>query len=59
MSQKGLNRPLAAHLARRFGTPGPRIDHLHEMCRFYDYWLKGIDNGVMDRAANRALCAAV
>ncbi len=30
------------------GTPGPRIDHLHEMVRFYDYWLKGIDNGVMD-----------
>ena len=30
------------------GVPGPRIDHLHEMVRFFDYWLKGIDNGVMD-----------
>src|SRR5215212_454807 len=36
------------HIWPDIGTPGPRIDHLHEMCRFYDYWLKGIDNGVMD-----------
>ncbi|HEX9438107.1 MAG TPA: CocE/NonD family hydrolase [Roseiflexaceae bacterium] len=28
--------------------PGPNIDYLHEMTRFFDYWLKGIDNGVMD-----------
>ncbi len=28
--------------------PGPRIDHLHEMARFYDYWLRGVENGVMD-----------
>ncbi|MDX1524007.1 MAG: CocE/NonD family hydrolase, partial [Anaerolineae bacterium] len=27
--------------------PGPNIDWLHEMVRFFDYWLKGIDNGVM------------
>jgi putative CocE/NonD family hydrolase len=30
------------------GVPGPRIDHLYEMVRFFDHWLKGIDNGVMD-----------
>lgn len=36
------------HVWPDVGTPGPRIDHLHEMVRFYDYWLKGIDNGVMD-----------
>ncbi len=36
------------HIWPDVGTPGPRIDHVHEMCRFYDYWLKGIDNGVMD-----------
>lgn len=36
------------HIAPDVGLPGPRIDHLHEMVRFYDYWLKGIDNGVMD-----------
>ncbi|HET9522043.1 MAG TPA: CocE/NonD family hydrolase, partial [Candidatus Limnocylindrales bacterium] len=27
--------------------PGPNIDWLHEMVRFFDHWLKGIDNGVM------------
>jgi len=26
--------------------PGPNIDWLHEMVRFFDHWLKGIDNGV-------------
>lgn len=35
------------HMAPDTGVPGPRIDHLHEMVRFYDYWLKGIDNGIM------------
>lgn len=30
------------------GVPGPNVDHLHEMVRFFDHWLKGIDNGVMD-----------
>ena len=28
--------------------PGPNLDWLHEMVRFFDYWLKEIDNGVMD-----------
>ena len=32
------------HVAR----PGPQIDHLREMLRWWDYWLKGIQNGVMD-----------
>jgi len=27
--------------------PGPNLDWLHEMVRFFDHWLKGIDNGVM------------
>jgi putative CocE/NonD family hydrolase len=31
--------------------PAPNIDYLHEMARFFDYWLKGIDNGVMDEPA--------
>jgi len=35
------------HVAPDVGLPGPRIDHLHEMVRFYEYWLKGIDNGIM------------
>lgn len=31
--------------------PGPNLDWLHEMVRFFDYWLKGIDNGVMAEPA--------
>jgi putative CocE/NonD family hydrolase len=36
------------HARPHEGLPGPRINHHREMARFYDYWLKGIDNGVMD-----------
>ena len=28
--------------------PGPRIDHVSEMIRWFDHWLKGIDTGIMD-----------
>ena len=28
--------------------PGPNVDWYHEMVRFFDRWLKGVDNGVMD-----------
>ena len=31
--------------------PGPNLDWLHELVRFFDYWLKGIDNGVMEEPA--------
>jgi predicted acyl esterase len=31
--------------------PGPNVDWYHEMVRFFDHWLKGIDNGVMDEPA--------
>ncbi|HET7474008.1 MAG TPA: CocE/NonD family hydrolase, partial [Candidatus Limnocylindrales bacterium] len=31
--------------------PGPNLDWLHEMVRFFDHWLKGVDNGVMDEPA--------
>ena len=30
------------------GVPGPRIDWLREALKWFDYWLKGIDTGVMD-----------
>ncbi len=30
------------------GYPGPNLDWLHEMVRFFDHWLKGESNGVMD-----------
>lgn len=35
------------HVQPHVGRPGPRINHYREMARFYDYWLKGIDNCVM------------
>jgi putative CocE/NonD family hydrolase len=31
--------------------PGPNLDWLHELVRFFDHWLKGIDNGVMEEPA--------
>ncbi len=31
--------------------PGPNLDWLHELVRFFDHWLKGVDNGVMDEPA--------
>jgi putative CocE/NonD family hydrolase len=31
--------------------PAPTIDWLHELVRFFDRWLKGVDNDVMDDAA--------
>ena len=31
--------------------PGPLLDWLHELVRFFDHWLKGIDNGSMDEPA--------
>lgn len=30
-------------------VPGPSIDYLDEMFRWFDYWLKGIDTGIMDK----------
>lgn len=32
----------------KFAFPGPRIDTRVEYLRWFDYWLKGIDNGIMD-----------
>lgn len=39
------------HMLPHEAFPGPRIDYLGEVIRFFDYWLKGIDNGVMDEPA--------
>lgn len=33
------------------GYPGPNLDWLHEMVRFFDHWLKGESNGVMAEPA--------
>lgn len=35
------------HILPDVGIPGPRIDFLHEMARFFDFWLNGTENGVM------------
>ena len=32
-------------------NPGPNLDWHHELVRFFDHWLKGVDNGVMDEPA--------
>ncbi len=32
-------------------TPGPNLDELHEIVRFFDRWLKGIANGADDEPA--------
>ena len=33
------------------GYPGPGLDWHHEMIRFFDHWLKGMANGVVDEPA--------
>jgi putative CocE/NonD family hydrolase len=33
------------------GYPGPNLDWLHELVRFFDHWLKGVDNGAMEEPA--------
>jgi uncharacterized protein len=33
--------------------PGPQIGFLQEMLRWWDYWLKGVDNGLMDEPVLR------
>ncbi|WP_428483192.1 CocE/NonD family hydrolase [Rhodopila sp.] len=51
--RKGLIGPWAhnyPHLAR----PGPRIGFLQDALRWWDHWLKGVDNGVMDEPMLRA-----
>jgi predicted acyl esterase len=57
MQEKCVNAPRKAligpwiHSLPDSAYPAPNVDYLHEMTRFFDYWLKGIDNGVMDEPA--------
>ncbi len=37
-----------AHLYPHDGIPGPKVDFVDEAIRWWDRWLKGIDNGIMD-----------
>jgi putative CocE/NonD family hydrolase len=44
--RKGLIGPWA-HTFPHDGVPGPAIGFLQEVLRWWDHWLKGIDNGIM------------
>lgn len=50
--RKGLIGPWA-HQYPHHGKPGPAIGFLQETLRWWDYWLKGIDNGIMDEPMYR------
>ena len=43
-----------AHLYPHDGKPGPSIGFLQEALNWWDYWLKGVDNGAMDQPMLRA-----
>jgi putative CocE/NonD family hydrolase len=36
------------HARPNMGYAGPQIDFLYELGRWWDYWLKGLDTGIMD-----------
>lgn len=45
--RKGIIGPWA-HVYSHDGVPGPAMSFLDEAVNWWDHWLKGIDNGVMD-----------
>lgn len=45
--RKGLIGPWL-HDIPHVAYPGPQIDHLRELVRWWDYWLEGIDTGIMN-----------
>lgn len=51
--RKGLIGPWG-HKYPHLGVPGPAIGFLQEAVRWWDHWLKGVDNGVMDEPMLRA-----
>ncbi|WP_032917412.1 CocE/NonD family hydrolase [Mesorhizobium erdmanii] len=42
------------HKYPHIGVPGPAIGFLQEALRWWDYWLKGIETGIMDEPMLRA-----
>lgn len=50
--RKGLVGPWA-HDYGHTGRPGPQIGFLQEALRWWDYWLKGVDSGIMDEPMYR------
>ncbi|SEP00061.1 CocE/NonD family hydrolase [Aquisalimonas asiatica] len=57
---EGLNAPKKAligpwpHAFPHAAEPGPQIGFFQEAVRWWDYWLKGIDTGIMDEPMVRA-----
>src|SRR4030095_2867399 len=51
--KKGLIGPWA-HAYPHAAQPGPQIGFLQEALRWWDFWLKGIDTGIMDEPVLRA-----
>ena len=51
--RRGLIGPWG-HQWPQYGHPGPRIGFLQEAVRWWDYWLKGEENGAMDGPMLRA-----
>ncbi len=47
------------HVRPHTSIPGPRIDFFHEVLRFFDFWLNGNDNGVMQGHGSDDLHAGV
>jgi putative CocE/NonD family hydrolase len=45
--RKGLIGPWS-HKYPHLGQPGPAIGYLQEVVRWWDHWLKDVENGVMD-----------
>jgi putative CocE/NonD family hydrolase len=57
MLERCVNAPRRAlignwvHALPDAAYPGPTMDWLHELVRFFDHWLKGLDNGTMAEPA--------
>lgn len=51
--KKGLIGPWS-HGYPYVAIPGPQIGFLQECLRWWDYWLKGVDSGIMDEPLLRA-----
>ncbi|MSP93535.1 MAG: CocE/NonD family hydrolase [Myxococcales bacterium] len=51
--RKGLMGPWG-HVYPNRGYPGPQIGYLQECLRWWDHWLKGAKNGIMDEPMYRA-----
>ncbi len=43
-----------SHAFPEWGPPGPRIGFLQESLRWWDHWLKGIDNGLLEEPVLRS-----